>query len=421
MILHRILSDQGSLTTELQAHQSHPDLPLIQEICFGVCRNYHQLDAALKKLMERPLRARDQSLYFLLLVGLYQLYYMRIPNHAVVNETVAATRTLKKAWAKGLINGVLRRCTTEFPSLDVLLEYDDPEIHYCHPLWFIDQLKSEWPSCWQQILDANNKRAPMTLRVNLARQPRDDYLEKLRAASIGAQPGNLAPSSVYLDKPLHVQDIPGFMEGEVSVQDEASQLVASLLNLNSGQRVLDACAAPGGKTGQILESEQSLQKMIVLDRSASRLKLLQENLQRLGAQAETLAADASQLESWWDGMPFDRILLDAPCSGSGVIRRHPDIKLLRQQDDLTALVSHQLQLLQALWACLSTGGQLLYTTCSVLRLENEVVIQRFLESNSSAKHHAITADWGVECRYGRQLLPREHGSDGFYFACVEKT
>ena len=231
----------------------------------------------------------------------------------------------------------------------------------------------------------------------------------------------MADSALYLDKPAPVTDLPGFAEGKVSVQDEASQLVPKLLQLEPGQRVLDACAAPGGKSCHILESEHSLTSLTSIDMTQSKLDRIRENFERLGLESSLVAADASEIEAWWDGNHFDRILLDAPCSATGVIRRHPDIKLLRRPEQIKALEEIQSNLLEKLWTCLKPGGLLLYTTCSLLRQENEDTIKRFLDSTDSAKYEAIAADWGVECAFGRQLLPGTNsGPDGFFYAVLRK-
>jgi 16S rRNA (cytosine967-C5)-methyltransferase len=261
----------------------------------------------------------------------------------------------------------------------------------------------------------------MTLRVNLTRNSREQYLESLAQAGVGATAGDLTDSALYLDNPAPVTDLPGFAEGLVSVQDEASQLVPNLLRLEPGQHVLDACAAPGGKSSHMLESEGSLTRMTSIDISQSKLDRIRENLERLGLESNLVAADAGELEVWWDGTHFDRILLDAPCSATGVIRRHPDIKLLRRPEQVKSLAEIQSSLLTKLWTCLKPGGLLLYTTCSLLRQENEETIRRFLDSTDSAKYEAIAADWGVECAFGRQLLPgTSSGPDGFFYAVLRK-
>lgn len=421
LILTSLLAEQGSLSTLLKELPASRDESLIREICFGSCRFYAELSFLVGELVNKPLRKKDADIANLLVIGLYQLRHLRIPEHAIVNETVAAATALGKSWAGPLVNAVLRNYLKRREALQQQLAGAGPEVRYSHPAWLLARLQTDWPDCWEQILEANNQRPPMTLRVNLARIPRTAYLETLQAAGIRARPGFLANSAVYLEKATSVENIPGFAAGLSSVQDEASQLIPPLLALEPGLRVLDACAAPGGKTSHILESEQSLTSLLALDSSASRLVGLEENLRRLGLTAEVCCGDASEPAAWWSGTRFDRILLDAPCSATGVIRRHPDIKLLRREKDLASLQARQISLLSALWPCLAPGGRLLYTTCSVLRLENDDVIAAFLEQKPDAKNAAITADWGVECRFGRQLLPDRQGSDGFYFCRLLKS
>ncbi len=261
----------------------------------------------------------------------------------------------------------------------------------------------------------------MTLRVNIGRISRNEYLGKLEKAGLPAGLGKFADSSIYLESPCGVDKLPGFGSGDVGVQDEASQLVPAQLRLEPGLRILDACAAPGGKTCQILESERSLAQVVALDMNESRSKRILENLDRLQLSAQVRVADAAHPNEWWDGVPFDRILVDAPCSATGVIRRHPDIKLLLRTEEIQNLVRIQLKILHALWACLKPGGFLLYTTCSVLKQENEEVIADFLAQSNNAKYQAITADWGVECRYGRQLLPVDNSHDGFFYSLLRKN
>jgi 16S rRNA (cytosine967-C5)-methyltransferase len=419
-ILSKLLAGQGSLSSQLEKYTDHSDSPLIQEICYGVCRHMFILQAAVDQLLDRPLRSKDQDVYCLLLVGAYQIYLMRVPDHAAVNETVQATATLKKPWARGLVNSVLRRLIDRTQQWQELLDSDQEQIRYLHPGWLITSVRQDWPDHWQEILLANNQRAPMCLRVNGQKTTRDDYLRTLQQERLPASAGNLATTAVYLEKPVPVVQLPGFDAGLVSVQDEASQLVAPLLELAPGLAVLDACAAPGGKTCHILESEPSLTKLLALDIEPSRIEAIEDNLNRLGVKADVRVADAGQLEQWWDGTPFQRILLDAPCSATGVIRRHPDIKILRQPQQVESLVERQLMLLQNLWRCLAPGGMLLYTTCSVLKAENECTVERFLAGHKDAKHQAIVADWGLECAFGRQLLPDSKSNDGFYYARLQK-
>lgn len=419
-ILGKLLAGQGSLNSQLEKYANHADSPLVQEICYGVCRHFLILKASVDQLLEKPLRGKDQDIYCLMLVGAYQIYLMRIPNHAAVNETVQATVTLKKPWARGLVNSVLRRLIDREQQWQDLRDSEQEEIRYLHPGWLIENIRRDWPDHWQEILRANNQRAPMCLRVNGQKTTRNAYLRSLEHQGIPARAGNLAKTAIYLENPVSVEQLPGFDAGLVSVQDEASQLVAPLLKLVPGLTVLDACAAPGGKTCLILESEPSLTKLIAIDIEPSRVQRIDENLKRLGLKADVRAGDACQLKQWWDGNPFQRILLDAPCSATGVIRRHPDIKILRQPQHVETLLARQLALLQNLWRCLAPGGMLLYTTCSVLKAENECTVERFLASQKDAKYQAIAADWGLECAFGRQLLPDSTGNDGFYYALLQK-
>lgn len=423
IILNKLLSQEGSLANLLTrpiSGEGVQEFPLLQEICFGTCRWYYQLDAILKLLMTKPLKAKDGDLRCLLLIGLYQLHFLRVPSYAVVNETVAATQALGKGWAKGLINGVLRNFLRDEESL-VEKAQDTPSSKFAHPEWFIKRMMNARPDDWQTILQANNQHPPMTLRVNESRLSREAYLSLLSEAAIPARSGLLASSCIYLESPCSVDTLPGFADGLVSVQDEASQLIPALLRLEKGASVLDACAAPGGKTSHILESGHSLAKVVAIDNDARRLEKLDQNLLRLNLSAQVIVADAGDVSHWWDEEPFDRILLDAPCSATGIIRRHPDIKILRRPDDLGKLRQIQNTLLSQLWTCLKPGGLMLYSTCSVLPEENSEIVAAFLQRQSDAKHEEIQAQWGVECPHGRQLLPHSDGNDGFYFATLRKS
>jgi len=420
-LLSSLIAGKGSLNSQLEKYSDHSDIPLIQELCYGVCRHYFALRAAVDQLLERPLRRKDVDVYCLMLVGAYQLYMMRVPDHAAVNETVQATMFLKKPWARGLVNSVLRRLTERKQQWQALLDSDQDEIRYLHPGWLIENIRQDWPEHWRDVLIANNQRAPMCLRVNRQMTTRSGYLNTLESSDISARAGSLAATAVYLEKPLPVDQLPGFNSGLVSVQDEASQLVAPLMELGPGLTVLDACAAPGGKTCHILETEQSLANLIAVDIDISRIQGIKDNLSRLGFKASVHEADAGRLEQWWDGRPFQRILLDAPCSATGVIRRHPDIKILRHPQQVESLVERQQTLLQNLWQCLAPGGLLLYTTCSVLKAENDGTVERFLFERRDAKYQAIAADWGLKCSFGRQLLPDSNGNDGFYYALLRKS
>jgi 16S rRNA (cytosine967-C5)-methyltransferase len=423
-ILAQVIDDGRSLSDVLPAALKGVVDPreraLVQELVYGTLRWYYRLRTVLDHLLKRPLRQRDGDLSCLLLSGLYQLSCMAVPSHVAVNESVKATRELKKEWASGLVNAVLRGYQRETTRLDAVVE-QLPEARYAHPGWFIDVLQADWPKDWQGILDAGNQRPPMSLRVNQRQIGRDDYLVRLLQDGIKARAMTHVDQGIIVESPIPVEALPGFSEGRVSVQDGAAQLASGLLDLATGQRVLDACAAPGGKTAHILESEPGLESLTAVEINPRRVRRIEENLSRLGLAARVLQGDATNPESWWDGRCFDRILLDAPCTATGVIRRHPDIKTLRRPQDVTALASRQAQLLEAMWPLLSDGGMLLYTTCSVLLEENDRQIDHFLSANPNAVAMAIEVAWGRYCAHGRQILPGEEELDGFYFACIRKA
>ncbi|WP_163830696.1 16S rRNA (cytosine(967)-C(5))-methyltransferase RsmB [Spartinivicinus ruber] len=396
------------------------DRSLLQELCYGTLRWYFRLSSCSKQLLEKPLKSKDADIFALILLGLYQLVYTRVPAHAAISETVSACQTLKKNWAKGLVNGVLRQFQRQQQQL---LEQADltPETLTSHPDWLRELLVHHWPDHWQQIIEANNSHPPMTLRVNLNKTTREEFINRCDQANIETTPCRFAQSAVTLKQPTPVQQIPGFNEGLVSVQDEAAQLSATLLDLQPGQRVLDACAAPGGKTCHILEMEPELAEVIALDLDSQRLSKVKENLHRLDLNCQVIAGDASKPFSWWDGREFDRILLDAPCSATGVIRRHPDIKVLRRPEDIDNLAETQHSILSSLWQLLKPGGRLVYATCSVIPEENAEVVLNFLENHADAALSPINANWGIETGTGRQLLPQVEGQDGFFYACLLKT
>jgi len=423
-VLSQVIADGRSLSEALPgAVQTLTDTrqrALVQELSYGTLRWFYRLDALLQRLLKKPLKQRDADVRCVLLLGLYQLDQLAMPQRVAVNETVQATHALNKQWASGLVNAVLRNYQRQAAQLEEVVAAD-PVARFAHPAWLIAQLQSDWPDDWQDILAANNARPPFSLRVNRQRMTRVEYLQTLSDQSLQAQPLDYVESGVRLDKPVPVDALPGFADGYISVQDGAAQLAAGLLDLQPGQRVLDACAAPGGKTAHILETQPALAQLVAVDIEARRLARIQENLSRLSLSATLVQGDVGATAGWWDGQGFDRILLDVPCSATGVIRRHPDIKLLRRADDIAALATVQAQLLQALWPLLSSGGMLLYCTCSVLRDENSRQIERFLEMQADAAELPIAADWGRECRHGRQVFPGENEMDGFYFACLTKT
>ena len=396
------------------------DRALAQAMAYGVFRWYWRLDWLLSQLLQTPLKKRDVDIQASLLLGLYQLQEMRIPDHAAVAETVKLASQLKKPWAKNLINGVLRNFLRQRERLLTHMQ-EHAVARTAHPSWLLAQLQQDWPQHWEAITAANNVSPPMTLRVNAIQCDRTAYLARLTECGISATTASHTESGLTLAQPMGVERLPDFARGAVSIQDAAAQLAAQLLNAQPGERVLDACAAPGGKTAHILERQPRLAELVALDVSPERLHRVDENLKRLGLSATTLAGDASQPSSWWDQQIFDRILLDTPCSASGVIRRHPDIKLLRRADDLSQLVIAQAQILDALWPLLKPGGMLLYATCSVLQQENSQQIQRLLATQADARLVPISAPWGHEQQAGRQILPGEDEMDGFFYACIQKA
>ncbi|MBY4677728.1 16S rRNA (cytosine(967)-C(5))-methyltransferase RsmB [Marinobacterium arenosum] len=417
-----LLHHQGSLKSQMASAlaQCEPrDRALLQAICYGVMRYQPQLAALSKLLLKRPFKARDLDVRALLWVGLYQLEHLRVPPHAAISETVAAAETLGKGWAKGLLNAVQRRYQRERNTLYEQLQ-SEPSFRYNHPGWLIDKLQHNWPDHWQQILEQNDHNGPMTLRVNVARISRDDYLQQLQEAGIAARPCRFAKQGLTLAEPCDVSVLPGFDDGLVSVQDEAAQLAGELLQLEPGQRLLDACAAPGGKLCHALELQSGLADTVAVELDAGRAERIEQNLERLDLQAALVIGDASS-DDWWDGTAFDRVLVDAPCSATGVIRRNPDIKYLRRSEDIKALADLQLAVLSNSWRMLKPGGRLVYATCSIFPQENERLVQRFLKQTDDACHCPIEADWGLPCDTGRQLLPQRDGHDGFYYAVLEKA
>ncbi|AZE86756.1 16S rRNA (cytosine(967)-C(5))-methyltransferase RsmB [Pseudomonas orientalis] len=420
--LAAVLNGKASLNSSLPVQLDKVedrDRGFTQDLAFGTARWQPRLSALAAKLLQKPFKAADADVEALLLVGLYQLLYTRVPAHAAIGETVGCADKLKKPWAKALLNAVLRRAQRESEALLAELEHD-PVVRTAHPRWLQKSLKAFWPQQWEAICAANNAHPPMILRVNRRHHSRDAYLHLLSEAGINAAPCVYSIDGIVLQAAADVRSLPGFADGWISVQDEAAQLAAELLDLAPGQRVLDACCAPGGKTCHILEVEKDLGGVVAVDLEAKRLVRVRENLARLGLSAELIAADGRDTATWWDGKPFQRILLDAPCSATGVIRRHPDIKLTRQPDDIAALAVLQGELLDALWPTLEVGGILLYATCSTLPTENTEVIQAFLARTSGARELDLATTAGIKQPHGRQLLAQEGGHDGFYYAKLIK-
>ena len=390
--------------------------PLAKQICYGVLRHHEALDYDLERLLRKPLRKKDLDVRTLLLIGLYGLAHLRQPDHAIVNLAVETTRHLKKDWASGLVNGVLRQQIrsqkTVGPTADI------PML----PKWLAHQINSDWPDDSIEITSAFSEAPPMTLRVNTCRTTREKMLSALRQADISCHPGSLSNDSIYLDVPHSVTDIPGFGEGLLSVQDEGAQMAAPLLQVSATTSVLDACAAPGGKTGQLAEKMGLLGvgRLTAVDVSPSRIDMIKDNLTRLQMSAELIVCDLAEPYKLTSDA-FDRILLDAPCSAVGVIRRHPDIKMLRRPTDIAKLANTQHTLLASVWRLLRDGGLLLYTTCSILHAENDEVVGRFIEQHTDASVIPIDASWGIATEYGRQLLPTSSAHDGFYFSLIARS
>lgn len=398
---------------------AHADRGLVAQLAYGTLRAYPRLDRWVDLLLARPLPARDEEIHDLLAVGIYQLEETRVPDHAAVAATVEAVRRLGRAQYAGLVNACLRRWLRERDALKARVARI-PEVVHAHPRWWLDALARDWPKDWEHIVAAANQQAPMWIRVNRLRTSRDEWLARLVAAGGAATSWEPAPEALCLAAPMDVEALPGFANGEVSVQDAAAQLAAGLLNPAPGMRVLDACAAPGGKTGHLLERCPEIE-LTALDVSPGRLERVGENLARLGLEARLLAADARDPSTWWDGRHYDRILLDAPCTGSGVVRRHPDIKLLRRPEDVEAMAARQQALLESLWRLLAPGGRLLYATCSVFRAENAARAADFLARHPEGRAVDLgEPGWGRRSGPGRQLLTGEAGVDGFYYACLTR-
>ncbi len=400
-ILERVLKKGESLSPLL-----HNNLLSSEDkaLCFGVIRWYHQLDEISKILLNTPLKSKDFQVQLYLLLGLFQLLHMNMPDYAVVSEIVSAVKKTKYPWASGLLNKVLRRFIQERESIMSVVHEKEVGL-YAHPPWMIRKLDKN-----RKILEINNTKAPLTLRVNLQKTRRDDYLKLLSQQHIDACILPSSDTALQLKTPLPIDKIPGFNEGLCSVQDEAGQLVATWLDLKPDLLVLDACSAPGGKTCHLLETEPHLKKITALDIDALRLQRVTQNLRRLRldpSKIHLITADASHPDTWWDGQLFDRILIDAPCSGSGVIRRHPDIKLLRRETDLMQFQTQQLNLLNALIPLLKKDGLLIYSTCSIFPEENTQVIEKFIQ-----EHPQVTLTKSL------LLFPQENGHDGFFISAM---
>ena len=425
-----LVAEKGqSLDGLLAAASGKPqERGLLRSLCYGTLRWHIRLSAILAHVVSGPATRLEPEVRALTLVGLFQLLHTDIAPHAAVSETVNATRVLDEPRAASLVNAVLRRCQREGKALGEKVDAD-PAIRTAHPRWFVEQLETDWADDAPAILDANNGHPPFWLRVNRQRTTPAEYLDRLLAAGMKASLSPHAPEGLLLEEAVDVKSLPEFASGWVSVQDAAAQLAAHVVAPSAGHRVLDACAAPGGKTCHMLELEPGLAEMVAIDASGERLERLQQNLTRLRLKATVLKGDAETPESWWDGQPFDRILVDVPCSATGVIRRHPDIKLLRRAEDIPALAERQASMLERLWPLLKPGGRLVYASCSVLRAENAAIVQPFLSRHREARDvtASLPVAWPAAGRRftalepGFRLRPGEASMDGFYYACLQKS
>ena len=420
-IITSVCDDSINLESAFNQHLANDKQemqPFIKAVSYGVLRVYYRLEFVLGQLLERPLKKKETLVKHLLLAGLYELMYMKTPQHACVSETVQAAVALKKQWAKGLVNAVLRKSIREADQLAAAIDKNEAA-RFAHPGWLIELVKNDWPKDYAAILQANNQAGPLSLRVNQQQCDRSTFIAMLKSQGIPASPIAYTQHGVQCETPMDITQLPGYQQGLFSVQDAAPQLAAELLAPQKGELILDACAAPGGKTTHLVELQPEIE-LLALDKSEKRLQRIRQNLSRLKLNADVLVGDASQPGKWWDGRQFDRILLDAPCSATGVIRRHPDIKLLRRPADIEQLVKTQQEILLALWPLLKPDGMLLYATCSILKQENEQQIQRLIAKLENARVCAIEATWGIPTDHGRQILPGQSAMDGFFYSLIYK-
>lgn len=414
--VEQVVEKGQSLSNVLPAMQQKvgdKDKALLQELCFGVLRSLSQLEWMIKQLMERPMTGKQRTVHYLIMVGLYQLLHTRIPAHAALAETVEGAVVIKRPQLKGLINGVLRQFQRRQEEL--LAEFSQSELRFLHPSWLVKRIQNAYPQQWESILEANNQRPPMWLRVNRNHHTRDSWLALLAEAGLTGFAHPDYPDAVRLETPTSVLALPGFEQGWVTVQDASAQGCVRYLQPQNGEQILDLCCAPGGKTTHILEVAPEANVMAV-DVDEKRLSRVYDNLKRLGMKATVKQGDGRYPQQWCGEQQFDRILLDAPCSATGVIRRHPDIKWLRRDRDIAELAQLQSEILDATWAHLKPGGTLVYATCSILPEENQQQIAAFLARTPNA----VLSEIGTAEQPGLQNLPGAEEGDGFFYAKLIK-
>ena len=390
----------------------------LMEMSYGSCRYYTLIDAKISSLLERPIKKKDRLVYFILVVAAYQVDHMTVPEYAVINEAVNSLAGTRESWAGGLVNGVMRNYLRNGQcwSRELMSEH----IVFAFTRYLFDKIKLDWPEQVIQIAEASNDRPPLTLRVNLCRISRESYMEMLDRLHIKFTPTVDSLVGVSITKPMPTQKIPGFEDGLVSVQDESAQLAVGALGFAENLRIMDACAAPGGKTGHLLETFSSSCEVISVDK-AERTGMIHQNLTRLGHNAAVINGDLLNSDCWWDNNQFDRVLLDVPCSGSGVIRRHPDIKHHRQPGDIRRFHKQQVSMLAAVWGMLRPDGILLYVTCSIFRQENDCSIETFIRQRKDCVIQSLACIPGIKTEFGVQRLPGIHRGDGFYYCKILKT
>lgn len=413
--------DQGLNLAEspaLQDSVKDRDLSMARHLAYGVLRWLTALDWLAQQLLSKPIKQRDSDIQRLILLGLYQLWQDETADHAAIHEAAECARLQAKPWAVGLINAVLRRFQREREHwLEQLAQQEE---RFAHPRWMLRQIQGDWPDDWQKIVHANNQPGALWLRINRNGPERISVVERLEDQGFEVQNHPFASDAIHISPAAHVNTLTGFDTGHFSVQDPAAQLAADLLDVKTGMRVLDACAAPGGKTCHLLERTPGIQ-VTAVDLNAHRIDLIRQNLKRLKLNCTLVTGDAAEPETWWDHVPFQRILLDAPCSASGVIRRHPEIKHLRQADQVISAVHLQQRLLRQLWPLLEVGGILVYATCSVFKDENRHQINNFVAQQENAVEQAANVAWGYSQQPGRQIFPGDEDMDGFYYAVVRKV